>query len=47
MAIIAIKYQYIEPNVGLVNVPDSLLVKLGKINKSEKLQHAVVSNFDY
>ena len=33
----------IEPNVGLVNVPDKRLVRLGEINKSEKLQHAVVS----
>ncbi len=33
---------FIEPNVGLVNVPDNRLNQLGVINKSEKLQHAVV-----
>lgn len=33
----------IEPNVGLVNVPDTLLQKLGVINKSERVVPAVVS----
>jgi hypothetical protein len=31
-----------EPNVGLVNVPDTRLAQLGVINKSEKLQPTVV-----
>lgn len=34
----------IEPNVGLVNVPDQRLDQLGVINKSVKVVPAVVSN---
>lgn len=33
---------FIEPNVGLVNVPDARLSKLGEINKSVKVVPAVV-----
>ena len=32
-----------EPNVGIVNVPDRRLDKLGVINKSEKVVPAAVS----
>lgn len=32
-----------DPNVGLVNVPDARLERLGLINKSEKVVPAVVS----
>ena len=32
----------IEPNVGLVNVPDSRLEKLAEINKSVKIMPAVM-----
>lgn len=37
-------YPILEPNVGLVNVPDTRLSKLGVINKSEKVVPAVVSS---
>ena len=33
----------IEPNVGIVNVPDNRLNVLGEINKSEKVVPAAVS----
>jgi len=36
----------IEPNVGLVNVPDSRLEKLGVINKSEKVVYATMEFVD-
>jgi len=36
----------IEPNVGLVNVPDNRLHKLGVINKSEKVVPAVIEFVD-
>lgn len=36
----------IEPNVGLVNVPDDRLAKLGVINKSVKLQYASMEFVD-
>ena len=34
-----------EPNVGLVNVPDTRLDKLGVINKSVKVVPAVVRSY--
>jgi ribosome-binding ATPase YchF (GTP1/OBG family) len=36
----------IEPNVGLVNVPDDRLAKLGVINNSVKLQYASMEFVD-
>lgn len=36
----------IEPNVGLVNVPDPRLTKLGEINKSEKVVPAAMEFVD-
>jgi len=36
----------IEPNVGIVNVPDSRLQRLGEIHKSEKVVHASMEFVD-
>jgi len=36
----------IEPNVGIVNVPDSRLERLGEIHKSEKVVHATMEFVD-
>ncbi len=36
----------IEPNVGIVNVPDTRLDKLGVINNSEKVVPAVIEFVD-
>ena len=36
----------IEPNVGLVNVPDKKLEKLGEMNESEKVVYASIEFVD-